>query len=482
MTKSNPSKLLLLFLFGAVAAMGASAQTFKTLVRFNGDNGAFPRSALTQGPDGRLYGTTTSGALQSNGWGTLFATDASGHLTTLVNFDNGLKGAGTINSPLLLTPDGTFFGASPQAFYELTGNGKLKVDAQYPPGADAGGPVAEGIDGDIYGVTLEGGDPDCGEVGCGTAYKIDRKGHDDLLVTFGDGNNSLFPVGATLGDDGYIYLITGSQADDVYGQVLRMTPTGALATLYDFCSQPNCADGDVPFDLIQGSDGNLYGVTYLGGTCGGNFILDQGCGTVFRLSLSGEYTVLHTFCTETPCSDGAEPVWLIEGSDGALYGITQYYGDLDCQHPYGCGTIFRVTKSGVFTSLYQFHPGDGLLPRGLTQATTGLFYGVQYWDLGVGCSLTEYWGCGTVFSLNIGLPPFVSVVQGFGKPGVSDSIIGQGFTGATEVAFNGIPATFTVVSDTFLETTIPQGATTGYVTVTTPSGVLKSNVPFHVIK
>jgi uncharacterized protein (TIGR03437 family) len=81
----------------------------------------------------------------------------------------------------------------------------------------------------------------------------------------------------------------------------------------------------------------------------------------------------------------------------------------------------------------------------------------------------------------MGLGTFVSFVLPAGKVGHAGGILGQGFTGTTSVSLNGIPASFTVVSDTYIRATVPAGATTGYVTVTTPSSTLTSNVPFHVI-
>jgi uncharacterized protein (TIGR03437 family) len=76
----------------------------------------------------------------------------------------------------------------------------------------------------------------------------------------------------------------------------------------------------------------------------------------------------------------------------------------------------------------------------------------------------------------------VTFARAAGKVGQNGGILGQGLSGTTSVTLNGIPATFTVVSDTLIKATVPAGATTGYVTVTTPSGTLTSNVPFHVIK
>ena len=87
---------------------------------------------------------------------------------------------------------------------------------------------------------------------------------------------------------------------------------------------------------------------------------------------------------------------------------------------------------------------------------------------------------GTVYSVNQGLQQFVTIQTKTGKVGTSVNILGQGFTGTTNVSFNGTSASFAVVSDTFMTATIPTGATLGFVTVTTPGGVLKSNQKFKV--
>ncbi len=129
------------------------------------------------------------------------------------------------------------------------------------------------------------------------------------------------------------------------------------------------------------------------------------------------------------------------------------------------------TPEGTLTTLHSFdYYTDGAWPPGgLLQATDGTFYGV-----------TEG-GSGTLFSLDMGLGPFVSFVHNPAKVGGSFGILGQGLTGTTGVSLNGTLATFTVKSDTLILATVPAGATTGYVTVTTPSGTLTSNVPFHVM-
>jgi hypothetical protein len=80
------------------------------------------------------------------------------------------------------------------------------------------------------------------------------------------------------------------------------------------------------------------------------------------------------------------------------------------------------------------------------------------------------------------LSPFVAFVSNSGSVGQTSGILGQGFTGTTSVSLNGIQANFKVISDTFIRATVPPGATTGFVTVTTPTGTLTSNVPFRVLQ
>jgi hypothetical protein len=84
------------------------------------------------------------------------------------------------------------------------------------------------------------------------------------------------------------------------------------------------------------------------------------------------------------------------------------------------------------------------------------------------------------FSFDVGLKPFVSFLPAAGKVGKIIGVLGQGFTGTTGVSFNGTPATFTVKSNTYLTAVVPNGATTGFVTVVTPLRGLKSNKKFRV--
>jgi uncharacterized repeat protein (TIGR03803 family) len=255
------------------------------------------------------------------------------------------------------------------------------------------------------------------------------------------------------------------------GTVYRITQRGKLTTLYSFCSQTNCTDGANPYaGLVQASNGDFYGTTVSGGT--------GGFGTVFRITPTGTPTTLYRFCSQpTPageCTDGAEPVaGLVQATNGDFYGTTLEGG------ANGYGAIFKITPGGKLTTLYSFcsqggYPActDGAVPyAALVQATNGNFYGT-----------TEEGGAGygTVFSLSVGLGPFVETLPTSGKVGKAVKILGSDLTGATSVSFNGTAAGFKVVSSSEITTTVPTDASTGKVQVVTPSGTLSSNVLFRV--
>jgi uncharacterized repeat protein (TIGR03803 family) len=392
--------------------------------------GLYPLGGLVLAADENFYGTTANGGGNGggDGDGTIFKITPGGTLTTLHSFANS--------------------------------DGMIPLDA-----------LVQGSDGNFYGTTSEGGIQ-----GNGTVFKITPTGVLTTLHNFcsrtncADGYN---PTAALVeGNDGNFYGTTFyGGAFEPKGTVFRISPRGILTTLYSFCAQQStCPDGSNPgAGLALATDGNFYGTTGSGGA--------NGAGTIFKITPSGTLTTLYTFCSQTDCSDGSYPsAGLVQGSDGNFYGVTQVGGSF-CQSIGGCGTIFQITPAGALTTLYSFSGTDGYIPYGgLLQATDGTFYGTtQLGGIGGLNNLN-----GTVFSLSMGLGPFVKLVQNSGKVGQTGGILGQGLTGTTEVAINGTPASFTVVSDTYLRVTIPAGATTGFVTVTTPAGVFTSNVVFQV--
>lgn len=183
--------------------------------------------------------------------------------------------------------------------------------------------------------------------------------------------------------------------------------------------------------------------------------------------------MLHGFGDPNYPNDGTSAFGgLVEATDGNFYGVTADGGT----HRYG--VIYQITPAGSYSILHNFDgstPGNalGFLPSSTPiQHTNGKIYGATR------AGGTNMFGL--IYSLDLGLPPFVRLVSTSGKVGTSIMILGQGFTAATAVSFNGTPATFSVRSDTYLKATVPDGATTGSVTVTTPTGTLQSNYPFRV--
>ena len=184
----------------------------------------------------------------------------------------------------------------------------------------------------------------------------------------------------------------------------------------------------------------------------------------------GTLTTLHFFA-EPP--DGIYPeVGLVQATDGNFYGTTAGEGANS-----DGGTLFQITSGGTLTTLYSFcampYCPDGAGPDGaLLQATNGTFYGTT----AVGGTSDE----GTVFSLSVGLGPFVETQTASGKVGTAVKILGTNLTGATKVTLNGKPVVFTVVAPSLITTTVTAGASTGLVAVTTPSGTLTTFQKFRV--
>lgn len=293
----------------------------------------------------------------------------------------------------------------------------------------------------------------------GTVYKITTTGIFTLLTTLpGPSISSLIQA-----KDGNFYGTSyfGGTADE--GTVFKMTPEGNIHILHSFTGP----DGAFPVASVIEVGGNLYGTTQEGGAYNND-------GVIFRLAPDG-FTVLHNFGDPNYQNDGIEAVaGLLQATDGNFYGATASGGVPNQSCEYGCGVIFQLTSEGTYSILHDFDGSDGTgVESTPVQHTNGQIYG-----------LCPYGGTteGVAWSLDMGLQSFVETVSKFGRVGQTGGILGQGLTGTTAVAIDGTPADFTVVSDTYMTATVPPGATTGYVTVTTPTGVLTSNVPFQVIQ
>jgi len=504
-----------LCLFGAVEA---SAQSFTTLLSFNGADGESPYyGPLVQGTDGNFYGTTEIGG--TYGYGTVFqlspATSAgcpSGSMTgngwcetVLYNFC-ALANCTDGDQPtaaLLQATNGNFYGTtvvggtgecagrpSCGTVFEVTPAGKLTTLYSFcsqsgcPDGAGPFAGLVQATKGDFYGTTSYGGSSDACTVttytvGCGTVFRMTPMGKLTTIYNFcttgypycSDGYEPS-AGGLVQAANGNFYGTTFFGGANNWGTLFEISPEGNLTTLHSFCSETNCADGSTPSgSLIQAADGNLYGTTSSQGANLG--------GTIFQITPEGILTTLYSFClqgfncTVGTVGEGPE-AGLVQGTNGDFYGTTvQGGGSSNCT--YGCGTIFELSQQGgawSLTTLHSFDFNDGWYPFALLQATNGSFYGTAYYGG------TD--SAGSAFSLSVGLLPFVKTNPTSGSVGTAVIILGNNLTGATSVSFNGTAATFTVVSSTEIMTTVPSGATTGIVQATTPSGTLNSNVPFVV--
>jgi uncharacterized repeat protein (TIGR03803 family) len=468
----------------ATASIALRAQTFTTLVSFNGTDGAGSEANLVQGTDGNLYGTTRGGG--TNGMGTVFMMTPSGTLSTLYSFcaQSSCADGSQPEGGLVLGSDGNFYGTTTEGgntgciggvgcgtVFKINSAGTLVTLHIFSGGTDGAAPFAgliQGSDGNFYGTTGGGGTSNLG-----TVFRITSRGILTTLHSF-NGSDGASPYAAVVqGTSGGFYGTTSGAGVDDVGTVFEITSGGGFKTLYTFCSQTNCADGREPVaPLVQAANGSLYGTTEAGGSSGA---CAGGCGTVFKITPNGALTTLHSFDS----TDGAVPTaGLIDATNNIFYGTTEVGGANNSCFGGGCGTVFEITASGSLTTLYNFcsqaNCTDAFYPfGGLVQATNGTLYGTT--------STGGTGGYGTVFSLAVGLGPFVETVPTSGKVGASVNILGTNLTFATRVTFNGTRASFSVVSGTLITATVPNGATTGLVRVTTPGSTLSSNVPFRIL-
>jgi uncharacterized repeat protein (TIGR03803 family) len=439
--------------------------------------GKDPVAGLVQGTDGNLYGTTASGG--ANNHGTVFGVTPSGTITMVYSFCpvTGCADGSAPGSSLVQASDGNFYGTTVSGganslgtIFSITPGGVETVLYSFCNLADCSDgdePVTGlllAIDGNLYGTTYYGGSHNDGTI---FRYNI-AAGTLDTLYSFcsqpscADG---IQPQGQLIqGKNGQLYGTTVAFGANGEGTAFRFNPaTKRLATLYSFCAQSSCTDGSQPLGgLIQATNGNFYGTTSAGGT--------YGVGTVFELTASGTETVVYSFSENY---DGDPFAALVQGTNGVLYGTTT--GGY-------CGGVFEIVpKSEDEKLLWTFDEGlasrDGCRPTGsLIQHTNGLFYGTTNGVAGKNFPYPN----GTVFSLNVGLDPFVKPQPTSGGVGASITVLGTGLTGTTGVSFNGTSAKFTVNSDTEITTTVPSGATTGKLLVETPGGPLSGDVSFIV--
>jgi uncharacterized repeat protein (TIGR03803 family) len=330
-------RLAILFCLAAsTTALPAQTFTYTELHPFNTTDGYVPANVI-QASDGNLYGTTESGGSAADG--NVFRSTLAGAVTSIYSF------CAVIDT----CPDGDF----PQ------------------------NSVIQATDGSLYGATLDGG-----AYGLGSIFKVSSAGVLTTVYSFcpnGAGcTDGSGPNGLVQGNDGNLYGTTQGGGAFDFGAIFKITPT-AETTIYSFCTvsgSGHCADGQEPTGaLLQGSDGNFYGITTHGGA---NEISSGGAGTVFKVTPAGVLTTLYSFCAQggSNCTDGQSPgAALTEGSSGSFYGVTMAGGSS------GGGTVYSITSDGTLSTVYNFCTvglcTDGIGPYGtLFLGSDGNFYGV----------------------------------------------------------------------------------------------------------
>lgn len=386
------------------AAVALRAQTLKTLVTFNQTDGEDVFSSFIEGKDGNLYGTTVYGG--NSNFGTFFRISPQGIHTVLYNFCAQTNCTdGSYPEWLTQSSDGDFYGETYNGgsvgagtVFKITSSGKLTTLYSFctktgcTDGALPQSALVQTSDGNLYGTTVIGGAQNQG-----TVFKLTTSGVLTTLYNFCSKTNCVDGaqpnIGLTLARNGSFYgtAALGGNSSPMCsyrcGTLFRITANGKFTTIYRFCGQAGCADGSIPQGLlVQARHGSLYGTTDGGGA--------NGLGTVYRISLRGKLTTVHSFCTGS-CADGGIPyAGLIQATDGNFYGTANIGG------PGGRGTVYKMTAAGAVTPLYGFDgQADGAFPAaGVIQGKDGRLYGGTEEGGDDSCDYPN--GCGVVFRLS----------------------------------------------------------------------------------
>ncbi len=414
--------ILLLLAWGNGRANGQTETILYQFGSTSGD-GQNPYAGLTQGADGNFYGTTYHGG--TRGCGTVFQISPSGVYTSLYSFESNHPDGCASRNQLVQGSDGNFYGTTYDStvFRISAGGNETNLFSLISSPANGNDPnsLVQGNDGNFYGTSDHGGtNTSCPPYpGCGNVFRFSAGGNATNLYSFvGSPTNGFDPICALVqGIDGNFYGTTDQGGQYGGGTIFRISSNGTFTNLHSFSS----SDGGFPSTaLTQGSDGDFYGTTADGGASNN--------GTIFRISPSGSYTALYSFAG---ISYGGFPVGaLVQGSDGNFYGATPYGGvSTNCSE--GCGTVFRISPSGVYTTLYSFAgpPNDGGSPNGIIQGIDGNFYGTTSQG-----GTNSY---GIVFKLSVPLNPPIEIPQPAPYTNDDYTVLLEHFDNSTSGSVNG---------------------------------------------
>src|SRR5208282_683052 len=396
-------------LLAAFGTEPAQAQTYTVLYTFTGGtDGAFPAAPLIRDAAGNLYGTTGENAQAgcNSNCGNVFKIDPSGKETTLHTFKGGKDGSAP-SSGVVRDQAGNLYGTtinggkgagSLGVVYTLDPTGKETI-LHYFPKTPKDGIAPDGVvldsQGNLYGTTIEGPGKGCG-FGCGIIFKLNKAGKETIATRFNE--TGYWQAGYLVRDAaGNEYGVTGIGGGTGCGgigcgAVFKVDTAGKLSVVYAFQGGSDGIEPNGP--VVIDKAGNLYGVTWEGGNTGP--CPPSGCGTVYKIDKTGKETVLHKFSL----GDGFLPYGaLVLDSKGNLYGTT-FAGGASCPVS-GCGTVYKLDKKGKETVLYSFTgQTDGGFPlAGLVRDEAGNLYGTAYNGGYTKTGLCFPSGCGVVFKL-----------------------------------------------------------------------------------
>jgi uncharacterized repeat protein (TIGR03803 family) len=442
----------------AASSPTAVAQTESVLLSFGGTSGSSPYFGnLIQASDGSFYGTTQlggGGGCVGGTCGTVYKVSPTGNFTLLHAFSNALSDGANPYSGVIQGTDGDFYGMTcyggannTGVIYKVTASGVFTLLHSFASATDGGKPssnLVQGTDGNFYGTAQLGGANNDG-----TIFEMTPGGVFTVLHSFAGTDGAAPSAALVQATDGNFYGTTVeygtgcAPAPSGCGTIFKITSGGTFTLLH---SLSGSTDGKFPNTaLIEGADGNFYGTSYTGGV--------NNQGTLYRISPSGTYALLHSF--SGTASDGNGPLGgLVLGSDGNFYGTASATGTKFN------GTVFSIGTSGAFTLLHSFTgaPSDGNFPNaGVVQGADGNFYGTTYEGGANGGAAT---GIGTVYKL---IPASALAAPVALSASISQVSPGQSFT-LTYAVSNATSAT---MQQCFATNTA--GDTTGWIGIKTAS-------------